>query len=275
MEILQQINDWLITPVEAELANSNIKTLVFIPDGALRNIPMSVLHDGQQYLIEKYNLAVAPSLQLIDPQPLVRENLVALTAGLTEARPHRPKLGALPGVKLELDSINNHVSSQVLLNESFTESNFNIVLNASGYEVVHLATHGEFSSQAEDTFLLTWDDLININELNSIIRADSKQANPIELLVLSACQTAVGDERAALGLAGVAVRAGARSTLASLWYVSDEATKDLMTYFYQELAEGNITKAEALRQAQQQVLRDEEFQHPFYWSAFILLGNWL
>ncbi|NEO17610.1 MAG: CHAT domain-containing protein [Moorea sp. SIO3F7] len=274
-ENLQTIHDWLIGPIEAELANSNIRTLVFIPDGALRNIPMSVLYDGERYSIEKYSIAVAPSLQLIDSQANVRQNVSVLSAGVAEVRPHRPNLGALPGVKVELENINAEVPSLILLNESFTESNFNTEVNTSAYEVVHLATHGEFSSVAEETFLLTWDEEINLNELNTLISADQKQKNPIELLVLSACRTAPGDSRAALGLAGVAVRSGARSTLASLWSVDDVATTELMTRFYQRLAKGNFTKAEALRQAQQQLLQSEQFNHPLYWSAFILLGNWL
>ncbi|NEO77308.1 CHAT domain-containing protein [Moorena sp. SIO4G3] len=274
-ENLQTIHDWLIGPIEAELANSNIRTLVFIPDGALRNIPMSVLYDGERYSIEKYSIAVAPSLQLIDSQANVRQNVSVLSAGVAEVRPHRPNLGALPGVKVELENIKAEVPSLILLNESFTESNFNTEVNTSAYEVVHLATHGEFSSVAEETFLLTWDEEINLNELNTLISADQKQKNPIELLVLSACRTAAGDSRAALGLAGVAVRSGARSTLASLWSVDDVATTELMTRFYQRLAKGNVTKAEALRQAQQQLLQSEAYNHPIYWSAFILLGNWL
>ncbi len=142
------------------------------------------------------------------------------------------------------------------------------------FRVVHLATHGQFSSNAEDTFVLTWDDRINIDELSLLLRGDSKQLRPIDLLVLSACETATGDRLAALGLAGIAVRAGARSTIASLWAVSDEATVTLMTNFYQELSQGNVTKAEALRRAQISVLNQEKFSHPFYWSAFILVGNW-
>jgi len=272
---LQTIHDWLISPIETELAKSNIRTLVFIPDGALRNLPMSVLYDGENYLIEKYSIAVAPSLRLIDPKANVRQNVSALTAGVTETRPHRPNLAPLPGVKVELENIKAQVPSSILLNESFTESNFNTEVNTSGYEIVHLATHGEFSSVAEETFLLTWDDVINLNELNRLIRADQKQKNPIELLVLSACQTAAGDSRAALGLAGVAVRGGARSTMASLWNADDLGTAELMTRFYEKLATGQVTKAEALRLAQLELLQTEEFNHPYYWSAFILLGNWL
>ena len=140
-----------------------------------------------------------------------------------------PLLVYLTSRRIAIDNIKAQVPSLILLNESFSESNFNTEVNTSGYETVHLATHGEFSSVAEETFLLTWDDVINLNELNSLIRADQKQKNPIELLVLSACQTAAGDSRAALGLADIAVRGGARSTLASLWTVDDLATTELMT----------------------------------------------
>jgi CHAT domain-containing protein len=141
---------------------------------------------------------------------------------------------------------------------------------------VHLATHGQFSSSAQDTFVLTWDDRIRANDFSELLRTtEGNRKHPIELLVLSACQTATGDERAALGLAGVAVRAGARSTMASLWIVSDEATSLLMSKFYQELTNKQETKAEALRRAQVAVLRDEHFSHPYFWSAFVLVGNWL
>jgi CHAT domain-containing protein/predicted negative regulator of RcsB-dependent stress response len=269
---LQQLYDWFIRPIEVELAANRIKTLVFIPDGSLRNISPAVFHDGRNYLIEKYNIAIAPSLQLIDPQPLTQKNRELLLAGLTEAR---QGFIALPGVKSELESIKSAFPAQMLLNDSFTEPNFDKAVNTSPYQLVHLATHGQFSSKAEDTFILTWDDRININELNSLIRADKQQIRPIELLVLSACQTAAGDKQAALGLAGIAVRAGARSTLATLWNVSDESTTLLMSYFYQELANSNIPKAEALRRAQIKILQNKKFSHPYFWSAFILVGNWL
>jgi CHAT domain-containing protein len=272
LQPLQQLYDWIVRPIAADLAAKRIKTLVFVADGVLRNIPPAVFHDGQQYLIEKYGVAIAPSLQLIDPQPLAQQKRELLLAGLTEAR---QGFTALPGVKSEVESIGAQFPASILLNDAFTESNFNKVVTAAPYQVVHLATHGQFSSEAEDTFILTWDGRISIDELNSLLRQDPKKIRPIELLVLSACQTAVGDRRAALGLAGIAVRAGARSTLATLWSVGDLSTTVLMSHFYQELANNNISKAEALRHAQLNVLRHQDFSHPYYWSAFILIGNWL
>ena len=123
---------------------------------------------------------------------------------------------------------------------------------------------------------MTWDEKINVNELGTILRSQQLQTDePLELLVLSACQTAKGDEFATLGIAGVAVRAGARSILASLWSVDDEATTKLMTYFYQELAKADVSKAEAIRRAQIRMSQQEIYTHPYFWSAFILVGNWL
>lgn len=267
----QQVYNWLIRPIEADLAHNKVKTLVFVLDGALRNISPASLHDGKQYLVEKYSIALVPSLQLLDPQPIASQRIQLLAAGVSQAT---QDFSPLPNVESELEGIEVEIPTQVLLNQSFTESNFQTTLENSSTQVVHLATHGQFSSQAEDTFILTWDNRININEFNSLLRADQKQKQPIELLVLSACQTASGDNRAALGLAGVAVRAGARSTVASLWSVNDRATALLMIRFYQELSKGNVTKAEALRRAQQSILQQEELSHPYFWSAFVLLGNW-
>ncbi len=271
LELFQQAYDWLIRPLAEELKTSKIKTLVFVPDGILRNLPPATLHDGKQYLIEKYSVAIAPSLQLTELQATDKDRQDILLAGLSEAR---QGFSSLPGVKQEIEQIQPLFASDVLLNDSFTELNFNRSASQTPFRIVHLATHGQFSSKAEDTFVLTWDNRINIDELSRLLRGDSKQLRPIELLVLSACETATGDRLATLGLAGIAVRAGARSTVASLWAVSDLATVTIMTNFYQELAQENVTKAEALRQAQISTLKDNAFDHPFFWSAFILVGNW-
>ncbi len=272
LKVLQQAYDWLIRPLEADLVANKIETLVFVPDGVLRNLPPATLYDGEQYLIEKYSLAIAPSLQLVELNDRDKNRQELLLAGLSQPRQGFP---SLPGVQQEIQQIKPLFASEVLLNDSFTELNFTRSASQTPYRIVHLATHGQFSSNSEETFVLTWDERINIDELNRLIRGDSKQLRPVDLLVLSACETATGDRNSVLGLAGIAVRGGARSTIASLWAVSDEATVALMTNFYQELAQGKISKAEALRRAQQSILKNEKFSHPFYWSAFILVGNWL
>ena len=237
---------------------------------------MSVLHDGQQYLIEKYAIALSPGLQLIEPQAIAQQQLRALIAGLTEAR-----AGFAP-LKYVVDELNT-VQSQVteterLLDSDFTSTAFQAQINQLPFPVVHLATHGQFSSQAENTFLLTWNDRINVNQLNSLLRSrNPREEEALELLVLSACETLTGDRRAALGLAGIAIRAGARSTLATLWRVNDEATALLMGEFYQELASQNTssTKAEALRHAQLTLLQNSRFNRPHFWAPYVLVGNWL
>ncbi|NEO86869.1 MAG: CHAT domain-containing protein [Spirulina sp. SIO3F2] len=274
LRLANDVYRWLVEPLESQLQQADTATLVFVLDGYLRNIPLPALHDGEQYLIEKYALALAPSLNLVDPQPLATQNLSLLFGGLTAAR---QGFNPLPNVELELTQIQaTDANTSVLLNPEFTEAQVETMVNEEAIPVVHLATHGKFSSKAEETFVLTWDAKLDINELNALLRTDAKQTTPIELLVLSACQTATGDERAALGLAGVAVRAGARSTLASLWFVDDKATAELMASFYDALTSNSIQKAEALRQAQLNILqRPDKFQHPYYWSAFVLVGNWL
>ena len=271
LQPLQQAYDWLIRPIEDELKANDIKTLVFIPDGILRNLPPATLHDGERYLIEQYSVAIAPSLRLVELQTREETRQELLLAGLSQPR---QGFSSLPGVKQEIEQIQPLFASEVLFNNSFTEINFKRSVSDTPFKLVHLATHGQFSSNVDNTFVLTWDDRINIDELSRLLRGDSKQLRPVDLLVLSACETATGDRNSALGLAGIAVRGGARSTIASLWAVSDEATVALMTNFYQELTKENLTKAEALRRAQEAILNSEKFSHPFYWSAFILVGNW-
>jgi CHAT domain-containing protein len=272
LPIAQQIYNLLLRPSEADLIASEISTLVFVPDGSLRGLPMAALHDGQQYLIEKYSIALTPGLQLLQPQPLQQRRLRALVAGLSQTRQGFP---ALPNVAFEVEQIASEITTQVLLNQSFTNSRFQTRLNSSSASIVHLATHGQFSSNADNTFILTWDDRITVKQLHQILQTRDSNLNPIELLVLSACQTAAGDRRAALGMAGVAVRSGARSTLATLWSVSDRSTATFMATFYQELGKPGTTKADALRRAQLALLHSNSYQAPFYWAPFVLLGNWL
>ncbi|MBD2164213.1 CHAT domain-containing protein [Calothrix membranacea FACHB-236] len=273
LPLSQQIYDWLIRPVETELVKSGVKTLVFVPDGVFRNIPLAALHDGNQFVIEKYSIALTPSLQLLPPKRLLRRNFKVLGAGLTEAR---QGFSPLEYVEEELKKIKSEVPSTVLLNEDFTSKNLKTYLKSSFFPIVHIATHGKFSSKAIETFILAWDEQIRINELDNLLQLpEQKKRESLELLVLSACETATGDKRAALGLAGIAVRAGANSTLATLWAVNDEATANLMRYFYKHLSNSQESKAEALRRSQLALLKDPLYEHPVYWAPYILVGNWL
>ncbi|MGD1857778.1 MAG: CHAT domain-containing protein [Leptolyngbyaceae cyanobacterium] len=268
----QQLYDWLIRPAEDFLADT--QTLVFVLDGTLRNLPMAALHDGQQYLVERYGIALSPGLQLLEPTSLDVRQLDVLTGGLSTAQ---PGFSALPAVDTEVNQIAATLPTTQLLNQTFTTERLTATLQDSPFSVVHLATHGQFSSKAEETFLLTWDGRINVQQLDALLQPRRRDpGQPLELLVLSACQTATGDKRAALGLAGIALRSGARSTLATLWQVNDESTATLMVEFYQQLADNpGITKAAALRAAQLSLLKQSPYQQPFYWAPFVLVGNWL
>lgn len=269
------VYDWIIAPIASQLAEHKIENLVFVLDEPLGNIPMGALYDGNQYLIEKYNVAVTPGLELLNPKPIARTGLRIIAGGLTEASDNFP---ALPNVKVELDGIKSKVANtKVLLNRQFTKNAIEDAVQSLSVPVVHLATHGQFSSKAEDTFILTYSNqVINVRDLNGLLQSrETNQRGAIELLVLSACSTATGDTRADLGIAGVAVRSGARSTLASLWTVDDEGTSILMREFYTQLKQPNITKAKAIKEAQVNMLKNPLYEHPFYWAPFVLVGNWL
>ncbi|WP_445634089.1 CHAT domain-containing protein [Nostoc sp. DSM 114161] len=274
----QQVYNWLIQPLEADLAQNQIKTLVFVLDGSLRNIPMATLYNGKQYLIEKYSVALSPGLQLLEPKSKPKR-FEALIGGLTQSR---FGFSSLPNVADEFKEIQAVIPSKEFINQAFTNKTIEKEVSSLSYPVVHLATHGKFSSQQEDTFILTWNGKINVKELREVLQTRepvvgraSQVPSPIELLVLSACETATGDKRAALGLAGVAVRSGARTTLASLWQVDDKSTAMLMREFYRQLKNNPaLSKSEALRRAQEFIFQNYQ-EHPFYWAPYVLVGNWL
>ena len=301
LDNLQQAYKWFIAPLEEQLASKEIETLVFVLNGSLQRLPMSALYDGEHYLIEKYGVVLAPSLQLLDPNPIEPKNIKVLAAGLSEERNVKGQLFiSLPGVKTELDLIQEiFPKSEKFLNGEFKEDRLIEKIGSSDFPIVHLATHGVFSSQSENTFILTGDKgdededyIIDINELEQVLNPkNSVRKKAIDLLVLSACETATGDDRAVLGLAGVALRSGARSTLAGLWPVGDETTPKLMKDFYKGLKAGQ-TKVQALRNAQINLINDLKErpnpnygnlppgyetlhrQHPYFWAPYVLVGNW-
>jgi len=285
----QRLYQQIIAPFQPALAARSIKTLVFVNDGILRNIPMGALYDGSRYLIEQYALAIAPSLQRPIGIPQTAIPSKALVLGLSKNPIVGGRgLGALPAVKREVKEVVSVLpNSDLLLDEAFTKNNLEESLSAQSYPVLHIATHGKFETEPNNTFLVMGNkergtrenstpenQLLRLGELDTLIRSGAPQDGPLDLIVLSACQTGSGDERSSLGLAGVAIRAGANTAVASLWSVDDESTADLITYFYQNWDSGK-TKAEALRQAQVTVMKDRRYlRHPAYWSAFMLVGDW-
>ncbi|MFB2982508.1 CHAT domain-containing protein [Microseira sp. BLCC-F43] len=279
-KLSRKVYGWLIQSLEKELEESGIKTLVFVLDGELRNIPMAVLDDGEKYLVEKYAIALAPGLQLIEPKPLQPNRLNALMAGVSEKRQIEGReFAKLENVSLELQQIQSEIpKNHALFNQTFTKTNLENKIKERTYSIVHMATHGKFSSKIEETYILTWNQLLKVRDLDNLLRInESKKSSPIELLVLSACETATGDKRAALGLAGIAVRAGARSTLATLWSIDDESTAELMSEFYRQLVNTKVTKAEALQLAQKALWnhKSQDWKRPYFWASYVLIGNWL
>ena len=268
----QKLYGWLIRPIEAELEKAGINTLVIVPDGALRTIPLAALHDGRQFLTARYALATTPGLTLTDPQPIERGRAKLMLNGLTDAV---QGFAPLPYVAEELESLHKLYGGTVFENQQFTVAGMEKDLGQTPYQIVHIASHGQFDSDPNKTFLLTYDGRLGMNKLEQILGLSRFRTDAVELLTLSACQTAAGDDRAALGLAGVAIKAGARSALATLWTVNDPASAQLVVDFYRALLDPAVSKAKALQQAQLELLKDARYRHPSYWSAFLLIGNWL
>lgn len=289
----QQMHDWLIQPLEADLQNQQINNLVFILDTGLRSLPLAALHDGQQYIVERYSIGLMPSLSLSDTTYVDIRNAEVLGMGASKFSNQQP----LPAVPTELKTITSQLwSGKSFLNEGFTLKNLQLQRQQKPYGIIHLATHGEFKPGApNNSYIQLWDSQLKLDRLREL-----GWNNPaVELAVLSACRTALGDEEAELGFAGFAVQAGAKSVLASLWYVSDEGTLGLMSEFYDQLKVAPI-KAEALRRTQLAMIKgevklqngqlkisdtninlpptltalgDKDLQHPYFWSAFTMIGN--
>ncbi len=275
----QTLYDWLIRPFASDLEQAQVKTLVFIQDGILRSVPMAALHDGEKFLVQKYAIATTPSLTLTEKKALDREQLRALIIGLTkEAVVDGRRFPALSNVGKEVSQVKAQMpGSKGLLDQEFTRDRLQQELSQTLYPIIHIATHGEFGTEPEDTFLVTGDNgKLTIIDLEATLRRINVGSEAVELLALTACQTAAGDDRAALGLAGVAVQAGVKSALASLWFISDASTVKLVTHFYERLLDADTSKAEALREAQLELIEAEgQYNHPAYWAPFILIGNWL
>lgn len=286
----QQLYDWVVRPIEPELEKSQTKTIVFVMNGNLRVVPPAAFHDGHRYLIEKYAVTSIPSWQLTEPnRPDRTLTPQVLAMGLSESVEGLP---ALPATKVEVETIASKVLvGRNFFNSSFTKDNLRSQLSNQKFGIVHLATHAKFLSESpEKSFIQFWGDRLHMNQLSSMNLVT-------DLLTLSACETALGQN---LGLAGLAVDSGATSVLASLWEVSDAGTAPLMIRFYQGLPK-SPSKAIALQEAQLAFLRGEvtidnnqikgikgfpnipfpinargvDLKHPYFWSSFTLVGNWL
>ena len=275
----QKLYRWLIEPIEADLEQTEAQTILYAPDGPLRYIPMAALHDGDQWLVERFriNYITASTLSELHSNPL--PDLEVLAAAFTQGS-YEFQVGTrqflFAGLQFaapEVDNIADKIPTTTkLLNDDFSRSTLEPYLN--NYNIVHFATHAAFvRGNPEDSFILLGDgDRITLRDVEHWNLTD------VELMVLSACQTAVGgqlgDGREILGLGYQMQNAGALATIASLWIVDDRGTHLLMDEFYESLHTGNVPKAEALRQAQIALIQSD-LDHPYYWAPFIIIGNGL
>jgi len=295
----QQLYDWIIRPIAARLEADGIEQLVFCMGEGLRAVPLAALHDGEEFLIERYAIAQIPGFSLLDAQAIgSHRNSRVLAMGASEFG----DLAPLPGVPLELTAIAQRFQragggSRQVLNEGFTAANLQRQ-RQRGEKIVHLATHADFrAGPVTRSFVRFWDEALSLDQLRSLDWATP----PVQLLVLSACKTAVGDRNAELGFAGLAVAAGVPTAIASLWTVSDLGTLALMDAFYDRLLTAPSATV-ALRQAQLDLLNGQvriengqlrrrdgsylplpsslgadgasiDLTHPFHWAAFTVIGN--
>lgn len=293
----QQLYQWIVAPLEPQLQAWEVDTLIFCTGVGLRSTPLAALHDGQHYLTETYGVSLIPAFSLTDHRVKQLKSARVLAMGASEFE----QSPALPAVPLELSTISQeHWPSQVFLNEQFTQANLQQQLDSGDFAIVHLATHAEFRpGDASDSYIQLWqDERLNLHELTTLNWRD----RPVELLVLSACQTAQGDQQAELGFAGLSFQAGVKSTLASLWLVSDLGTLALMHEFYWQLARPEVTtKAAALQRTQIAMIQGQvrieagqlynsggeaialpasliefsqaDLSRPFFWGGFTLVGS--
>ncbi|NER21448.1 MAG: CHAT domain-containing protein [Symploca sp. SIO1C2] len=294
----QQLYQWLVKPIESQLEALGIDTLIYSMDAGLRLVPMAALHDGEQFLVEKYSLGTIPSVSLTNSTYTKLQNSQVLGMGASEFQSLRP----LPAVPVELEVITQQLwSGTPFLNEEFTLNNLKTHSRRQPFEIIHLATHADFQSgDSSNSYIQLWDTQLRFDQIRQMGWYNPPQ---VELLVLSACNTAVGDVEVELGFAGLAVQAGVKSALASLWLVNDEGTLALMSGFYEQLRKPEVTiKAEALRQAQIAMLQgkirlengklqgleqleeiplppdmaaqgNQKLSHPYYWAAFTMIGS--
>ena len=267
-----QLYKWLIHPLEKELAFYAVNTIIFAPDGVLRLIPFAALYDKNQFLVEKYALGLVPAMNLTNLSHAEKIKYKVLLNGISESRHGFPPLA---NVKNELLNVQKIMGGKILIDKNFTTRNLTAEFQKKPYNIVHMATHAVFGTSPQETFLLTYDDKLTMDKLDKFVRSEKYKGRYLDLLTLSACETALGDERSAFGLAGAALKAGAKSTLATLWETDDRVSFIAVDEFYRQLSTQDTSKAKALQKAQKKLINHSQYKHPAYWAPFILIGNWL
>lgn len=268
----QTLHGWLVAPVQQDLQGAGIHTLVMVADGSLRTIPMGALHDGRHFLVDSLAVAVTPSLALTDMGPAQRRKGSLLSVGLTESVEGQ---SAPRYAETEVQAIRTMYGGKLLMNKQFSTPTLEEEIKDQGLGIVHVASHTVIDNEAKDSFVLAHDGKITMDRLSQLVGLQQYRQQPLDLLTFSSSETAAEDDRAALGLTGVAVKTGARTALASLWTSDDETTTELVSEFYRQLQDPAISKAVALQRAQQKILSQRGHTHPSYWAAFLLINNWM
>jgi CHAT domain-containing protein len=237
---------------------------------------MTTLHDDDDFLVRKYAISLVLGLEVRDPESLPpREQVQVLAASLATPPPEEARVyDVLPGVTEELDIIQDtNMAVTTLQDDAFTRQALTTKLQATDFNVVHLATHGQFGSDRQNTYILSADGRLDIDTLGQIFKSRRQADTRLEMLILSACKTATGDSREVLGIAGAMVQSGARSAIATLWSVDDNASVLFTQMLYAELAKPEVSRAEALRRAQVALL-DRYPGRPRFWAPYVLVGSW-
>ncbi|MBW4510873.1 MAG: CHAT domain-containing protein [Scytonematopsis contorta HA4267-MV1] len=292
----QQLYRWIIAPLEKDLQERGINNLVFLPDIGLRSTPVAALHDGQGFLIEKYSVGLMPSLSLTNTLYTDIKNSQLLAIGVSRSTQGQEPL---PAVVVEVSTILSKLwQGKLFLNEQATLENLKTIRRQQPFGIIHMASHADFTAgPVGNSYIQFWENKLRLNQIRQL-----GLNNPqVEMLVLSACRTALGDEEAEIGFAGLAVLAGVKTSVASLWVVNDTGTSAFMTKLYENLRQAPI-RSEALRQAQLAMAKgqvylkngrlqglgivgelplpaesitqpDEMLSHPYYWAAFTMVGN--
>ncbi len=284
----KEMYDLLIAPIAPALQQLQIKTILYAPDGILRYVPLGAFFDGKEWLAQKYNINKTTSLLLTDYNLRFTRNATPKVLAGAASQSQNIRLDqqtfsftAIPNAKTEVQRVAGRFSgTRLLIDKDFKRE---ITEQEVGkFNIIHLATHGKFRDDLPERSFMVFGDgkVITLKELQKW------RLRNAELVILSACETGVGSGLTksgnqlgsgveVLGIGYQVQRAGAKAVIATLWQVSDEATIKLMDNFYSELRKPNTSPTEALTRAQNILITDPKTQHPYFWSAFFLLGNGL
>ena len=268
----QTLHGWLIAPLQQDLQGAGINTLVMVAGGSLRTIPMGALHDGRHFLVDSLAVAVTPSLELTDLDSSQRRKGSLLSVGLTESV---DGLSAPRYAETEVQAIRTLYGGKLLMNKQFSSPSLEEEIKDQGVGIVHVASQTVIGHEARNSYVLAHDGKISMDRLSQLVGLQQYRQQSLDLLTLSSCEIPAEDDRAALGLTGVAVKTGARTALATLWTTEDETTSELVSEFYRQLQDPALSKAVALQRAQQKILAQRGHTHPSFWAAFLLINNWM